>query len=593
MVLLPSSADVPVVSPRRSSDPGLNVPAGAFTSPLTSAATEIAPALQQEGERLAKAEQRLQNREDVVAESDQVINHAAKSEAEGFRVNKEQDLSNPETLRKYQEKLRSFTLEGLDSHTGSADSLARLTAKLQSAEAGFSGAAIAQARTAGKNKVDQVYDSQINSLTKSISVNPSLDNVFLQMSNADGVIADLAAGYDPAEEAQKKQEGRSLVALAAIDSLIFSGRVEQADAYMNSDIILNALSSTDQREVRNRITKVLSSRKDIAHEAALAGAVEAAKLTARRENINQILASVGAFQLSEDGQEPLSVTSPFGDGVESSADAQDAARLFAASRKLLAAGETAMGNGMLSQARFIIENSPEMQRDKELDKPISADLASEFGVPVGTTLRSVMSLIPPSPEESAESTAAASAKGRERIKGEEQISFIDDASIMVTDLLEEVALDPTLVGVGGSLRSTGQTALGVIGDLGATALVDGVKNMAFENTDLGLDNITDLFDSPTLSVLSIMENSIGLILARLRTPSGRIPVDVIKRSINDVGLTGLKSSVQVQNRLNFILDQLNRRSGAIEQRFGLPSNADDDVPDFKVIDGKLVRVGGQ
>ena len=159
---------------------------------------------------------------------------------------------------------------------------------------------------------------------------------------------------------------------------------------------------------------------------------------------------------------------------------------------------------------------------------------------------------------------------------------------MISDLLEEIKTDPTIVGIGGSLRATGQTALGVIGDLGARKFVDSVKDLAFENTDLGLDDITKLFDAPTLSVLSVLENSIGLILARLRTPTGRIPVDVIKRSIDDVKLTGLKGSKQVENRLNFVLKQLERRSGAIEQRFDLPGKTQIGIPRFRVEGGKLV-----
>ena len=69
-------------------------------------------------------------------------------------------------------------------------------------------------------------------------------------------------------------------------------------------------------------------------------------------------------------------------------------------------------------------------------------------------------------------------------------------------------------------------------------------------------------------------------------------MDVITRSIDDVQLKGLKGSEQIQNRLRFVLDQLNRRSAAIEKRFKLPedSAAPSDIPRSRVVDGKIVPV---
>ena len=333
----------------------------------------------------------------------------------------------------------------------------------------------------------------------------------------------------------------------------------------------------------------------IEQKAELAGEVEKAKLLARSEVLSQLLQSAGAEALPEaEGDEPgegPAISTPFGDQEAASADAQNVARLFTASRRLLLIGETSMANNLLAQARFVVENSTEIQRARELDKPITAGLASELGVAVGTTYRDVLGVLPPSPGELAQERGAGAARGRETIKGEEQIAFIDEARVMVGDLLEEIEVDPTIVGIGGSLRSTGQTAIGVLGDLGFNSLSEAARDVAFESTDLGLDNITEMFDSPTLSVLDIMENSIGLILARLRTPTGRIPVDVIKRSIDDVRLTGLKGSKQIENRLKFVLDQLDRRSTAIQKRFKLPDEQPDDIPRSRVVDGKLVPVG--
>lgn len=338
-------------------------------------------------------------------------------------------------------------------------------------------------------------------------------------------------------------------------------------------------------------------------EADRVGMVERAKLQARREVVNRILEDAGAGPIevpTEEGtertQENAAVVQPFGAEEAASEDAQAASRLFLASRRLLLAGETAAANSLLGQARFLMENSPEIQRNRELDKPISPDLAAELGVSIGTTMRDVLGVLPRSPEQRAEATSEASARGRERVAGEQELAFVDQAQTILSDVLDEVNQDPTIVGAGGSLRRAAQTAAGVIGDVGGLAST--AFNLALEETDLPLSDIGEMFDidSPTLSTLSLIENSVGLILARLRTPEGRVPVDVIRRSIDDVKLTGLTSSKQVKSRLEFVQKLLNQREQSIRTRFGLDSQEDsgqaDDVPVFRIENGELVPADG-
>ncbi len=356
----------------------------------------------------------------------------------------------------------------------------------------------------------------------------------------------------------------------------------------------------------NKATGAIAARipgPSIEEQAELAGEVKRAELFAKAEVMNQLLQAVGAEPLpvsegTEEGTdgateqiEGPAILSPFGEQETASADAQSVARLFAGARRI-ALVDTAMANNMLSQARFLAENSQDMQRQRELDKPIGPELAGELGVGVGTPLRAVLGAIPPSPGEQAEQRAEGTARGKQRVESEEQIDFIDEGRTMIMDLVEEINIDPGIVGIRGSLRATGQTAISVIGDLGFDALVESAQDLAFENTDLGIDEITGMFDSPTLSVLDILENSIGFILARLRQPIGRLQVDVIKRSISDVQLKGLKGSKQVLNRLNFVLSQLDRRAGRLQRRTGSDKEETEqsDIPQFRVEGGKLVPV---
>ena len=591
MPRLPSSADVQQVSPRIARDPGVTVPSistvpGAFASPAGMASGELAVGL----ERLAQVAQAQENRRDTVDRADRENQFALQVDEELRRLNTESDLSKEDVLQEFGGFLASKKQQLISEHNGSEDSLARLSIRLQEIESQAIGKASQLSTAIGREKVNKVLNNRLAPLIQQVSQNPTPESIDQAMLSFEDKFTDLKDTFDPSEEQQIRSSSREQIALGALDGLIIRGRAEEAEALLDTNLI-NELAPDSQRQVRGRIQNVFVAREEAARQADIAITVERAKLQARRENIQLILNNVGAQPIDDGGESPATKT-PFGEGEQASSDMQDAIRMFSASRRLFLAGESELANGMMSQARFIIENSPAIQRQKELDKPIGEELAREFGVPVGTPLRTVMDIIPRSPEELSQVKAAGAARGKGQIEGEEQITFINEASVMVKDLLDEVKDDPTLVGVGGSLRATGQTVIGVLGDLGMNNLVDTAKDIAFDATDLSLDDANGLFDDPTLSVLGVLENSIGLILARLRTSDTRIPVDVIKRSIDDVKLTGLRSSEQVQNRLNFILDQMNRRSSAIDRRFNLPERKPIGTPRFKVEGGKLVPIGG-
>lgn len=317
-----------------------------------------------------------------------------------------------------------------------------------------------------------------------------------------------------------------------------------------------------------------------------ARAKETGKLEARRENIDKILSgvqdSVGEGTVLREGQLDI-----FSGEKAASDDAQRVTRLFNQASKLAQAGETSQANTLLSQARFLADNSPDIQRAEELNKPISRELASQLGVPVGTTLGEVQEAVIPSPEELAEQRAIGTATGRSEVENRQQLGFINEAEGTIDNLLAEIEQDPGVVGVRGSLRRTGKTALGILSDLGADDLFQTARDLAASASDLPRDEFQTLFDSPTLSTLKLIENSVGLILARMRTPTGRIPVDVIRRSIDDVKLSGLQSSQQVKDRLEFIKTILEGRRQSIQ---GV-TDQQPDLPRFRVNEnGELERV---
>jgi hypothetical protein len=170
----------------------------------------------------------------------------------------------------------------------------------------------------------------------------------------------------------------------------------------------------------------------------------------------------------------------------------------------------------------------------------------------------------------------------------------------IGELIQNIENDPTSVGIGGSIRSNIKTAVGVGSDIGS--LISGTSlngvglaaqnefNQAVSNGQISEQDaaaVNGLINNPNLSKLELLENNIGLILARSRVGEGRLPVDVIQRSINDVRLTGLTSTQQVVDRLKEIDSQLQTRVTDLNSRIGKQT-----PKRFKIQNGRLVPVDG-
>jgi hypothetical protein len=300
----------------------------------------------------------------------------------------------------------------------------------------------------------------------------------------------------------------------------------------------------------------------------------------------------------EEHLETRAITRTFGPDQIVSPGMKDVARLTLGARRLLLRGRFQAANTMMSQARTLMQTDPGILQAKELNKPLGREMLAETGMAPGSTMgdlmKSGLSRLR-SPEEVSEARARGTAAGKAAVEAEGQLRLLNEGTILIDDLLEDIKLDPTIVGAGGSLRLAGQTATEVLSDLGGSKLVELARDVAGTDTDLGLDEIEEFFGlgNETLSVLGVLENSIGLILARIRQPSGRLLGDVVKRSIADVKLSGLTSSKQVVRRLNFLRKQLGRRSGALKESAGIPEEKPDDagIPRFRIDeDGALVPV---
>ena len=136
--------------------------------------------------------------------------------------------------------------------------------------------------------------------------------------------------------------------------------------------------------------------------------------------------------------------------------------------------------------------------------------------------------------------------------------------------LAEIEKDPSLVGAVGSIRKGAQTTVGVVKDLSKTVpgmetLSDLAGRIVDSDEQLSSEQKKRFANDPKISKLRLFENNVGLALARTRVPTGRIPVDIIDRSIKDAQLTGLTSSADVINRVKEILATMKNNRKDVEQ----------------------------
>ena len=281
--------------------------------------------------------------------------------------------------------------------------------------------------------------------------------------------------------------------------------------------------------------------------------------------------------------DPPHVAMPFGEGVEASTDFVEAQRYATLAHALYLADMPTEASGFMQRARFMMENSPEIARNQELDKPLSPSSLQMWGLPAGATMRDALGMKPISQENQTRLNTLAREQAKGEFKAQEQVGFIGEAQGIIQDLKDEIDADPGIVGARGSMRAAGQTALGVVSDLGLEGLVELGEDIAMTAGDvLGIDAQYDMFESPTLSALDMIQNSLGMIWARIQQPDGRLLASVIDRSMQDMNLKGLKSSEQIQNRLDFIMKRLDRRAKNVKRKFqqGGDDGGGEDGPSF-------------
>lgn len=252
MPRLPSAADVPQISPRVASDPGVKAPVQAFESPVGIAAEELAPAI----EKYAQVARHQENRRDTIDRVDKTNKFNLENEEELRKLNAENDLSREDVLAGYGASLAKRRQQLLQEHAGSNDSRATLAVRLQDVESAAIGRAAGISAKIGTDKVKTALSNALNPIASSVAMNPTFENTNMALVNFDAQFNELKGAFDPMEEKALYQAGREHVALGALNSWIIRGKPEMAESLLIEGGLEKELSPQKQREIRKQIETV-------------------------------------------------------------------------------------------------------------------------------------------------------------------------------------------------------------------------------------------------------------------------------------------------------------------------------------------------
>src|SRR3990167_1644214 len=274
MPRLPSARDVPTVRPGRDpgasvpgisvpninvprkSVPSIRVPQGAFDSTLGIAAEELAPgvadvsgALRKKQNDLEVAAQRQQERQDLVDRADKRKRYKEGLEEKFLEsINRTgPDISSQTVLEEYGQFASSFRQELMNEHIGSEDSAAALNAKLIDIESEYTGKVAAASVRKGNEKIEAIYNDEINSLLKNVTQSPTPENIDSSFKQIENNLEELKNRYDPAAIDNLRSRGREDISLGALNSILIKGKPEEAELLFNNDIVFSSLKPENQR----------------------------------------------------------------------------------------------------------------------------------------------------------------------------------------------------------------------------------------------------------------------------------------------------------------------------------------------------------
>lgn len=149
----------------------------------------------------------------------------------------------------------------------------------------------------------------------------------------------------------------------------------------------------------------------------------------------------------------------------------------------------------------------------------------------------------------------------------------------IDDMAGKITADRSIVGVTGAARRAVRTGSGIIDDMvdmfgragaqDAREMVIRARDTARQDLEAGRideEGYNMLFGNPSLDELPLFENALTYMLARTWNPDDRLHAATLRDAKDNVRITGLTSSDQALNRLNYVREQLEARRNSLQRR---------------------------
>lgn len=361
----------------------------------------------------------------------------------------------------------------------------------------------------------------------------------------------------------------------------------------------NGLPTSALMTAQNNLANALSSRQAVIEKGVTEGLGGAAKIVSETAALAPVFGAGRAAEAVGVPVPPEVATARAADIAGASERArQEAAR---ETRE-----EAALGITLSPEAQTRLDTAPVKQR-RVLRAELSAEAAANQGnFEAAREFRGLAKVI--ADRQAAESDLGPRATARERAIGTQEartpgrIRSIKGTIAAIDKVFNIVSDDPTAVGFFSKLRQTGQAVVEFLSEFKPTSgIVENLSNFVTDNTELSKEETRGFFNNPNLSQLKLLENQIGLALARLEHSAegrtDRIPVGLIKLSINSVKLAGLTSGAAIKRRLTQIRERFVTAQTGLETQFGgqpstlaTPPAIQQPLPTFNVTPDGLQRV---
>lgn len=252
-------AKLPMYTQKYQSGGGQTASADSFGAIEGQAKEQFGQSAQNLGATLLGIADRRRNRKDTIERVRAINDFNLAAEKEMTRLSTEGDLTDPEIAGQYNKWLENYKGNILQNHTGTDQSRFELEARLTGMQGTFHSNLNKSVTSAQFKAMGTYLDSTIKSFADMAGDIP--ESLEAQFQGLDTEISDMSAALTQEQEEAYRTQGRSAIAMSAIDTYLASGDYDAANAVLSHDIVEGALSPDQMRTIKGKII-VAQTEKD-------------------------------------------------------------------------------------------------------------------------------------------------------------------------------------------------------------------------------------------------------------------------------------------------------------------------------------------